>query len=304
MNWTLEQLRTFIIVAELRTMTAAAERLGYTVGAISQQMSALHAAVGQPIFVKSGRTLSLSDSGRVLLAHARVLVDAERRAYAALSGAPTDHDATVSLGVFGSAAVFAIGSTRARLLTTAPNVALRALEIDVERMPQAVMDDEIDIALGLDYADAPIPPQRGLTRTTLHREPFQAVLPPEAADLVDDPVALTAYMNDADWILPPPDSTFGKATRFACASAGVDASVVHTVTDTAVSIALAEAGVGITVVTDLMLILRPTGSPRVPLAGSSTRDIVALARTSALERPSVCAVRDALTHVFASSSSI
>ncbi|WP_345600459.1 LysR family transcriptional regulator, partial [Thermocatellispora tengchongensis] len=36
-NWTLGQLRTLCAVAEAGSMSAAAERMGYTVGAISQQ---------------------------------------------------------------------------------------------------------------------------------------------------------------------------------------------------------------------------------------------------------------------------
>lgn len=283
-------------------MTATAERLGYTVGAISQQMSGLQLAVGQPLFIKSGRYLTLTDAGRVLLAHAKPIVEAERRAQEALSGAPSDHEATVTLGVFGSAAVYSIGPVLARIRAVAPNVVLRAREVDVERMPQAVLDEETDLAIGLDYVQAPIPPQRGLTATVLHREPFQMVLPPDAAPLLADTAALADYVNDADWILPPPDTAYGAAVRFACAAAGIDARAVHTVTDTAVSIALAEAGVGITIATEMMLVLRPTSSPRVELARSSTRDIVVLGRASVLERESVAAVRDALVHVFAAVS--
>ena len=70
-------------------------------------------------------------------------------------------------------------------------------------------------------------------------------------------------------------------------------------TDTAVSIALAEAGLGITLVTPLMLAMRATTAPTAPLPGPSTRDVVALARTSALERPGVVRVRSALVAGFA-----
>ena len=70
-------------------------------------------------------------------------------------------------------------------------------------------------------------------------------------------------------------------------------------TDTAVSIALAEAGLGLTLVTPLMLAMRTTTAPTAPLPGPSTRDVVALARTSALGRPGVQRVRAALLEAFA-----
>lgn len=299
MRWTLDQLRTFLAAADLGTMTAAAERMGYTTGAVSQQMSVLQNGVGRDLFVKSGRSLVLTDSGRILYEHARRILDVERRAAAALSGPASAQEVVVTLGVFGSAAVSAIQPVSELLGRTAPNVDLRAKEVDVERMPLAVLDNEIDIALGLNYSDAPLPPQRGIVSTLLRREPFSMILPPAARAFLNDPPRLLEYANSAAWILPPVDSSFGKAVRFACASAGIEPRVIHTVTDTAVSIAMAESGIGITIATPLMLVLHPTSSPIGPLGSDSSRDIVAIARIAALERESVLAVRDALAAVFA-----
>ena len=45
MRWTLDQLRTLVAVAEHGTMSGAASTLGYTTGAVSQQMAALGRAV-------------------------------------------------------------------------------------------------------------------------------------------------------------------------------------------------------------------------------------------------------------------
>lgn len=298
MKWTLEQLRTFKVVAELGTMTSAAEALGFTPGAVSQQMAALQGGLSRPIFARDGRRVTLTDAGMTLLRHARILLDDERKAAAALSGPQSEQRMVVSVGVFGSAAVSAMQPAIGHLRETAPHVAIQAAEVDVETMPQAVLEGQIDIALGLNYSDAPQPPQRGIVTLKLHQEPFLMVLPPAARALRDDPAALVEYANTSDWILPPVDSFFGKACRFACAKAGIEPRVQHTVTDTAVSIALAESGVGITLATPLMIGLRPTESPIAVLPAESRRFIVAIARSAALERDSVVAVRDALVHAF------
>ena len=79
-SWTLNQLRTFIAVAKAGTMSAAATELGYTVGAISQQMSALQLETGTTLFIKDGRSLVLSDAGHLLLTHALQILDAEQAA--------------------------------------------------------------------------------------------------------------------------------------------------------------------------------------------------------------------------------
>jgi DNA-binding transcriptional LysR family regulator len=172
------------------------------------------------------------------------------------------------------------------------------VEVDVEVMPQAILDYQIDVALGLSYEDAPQPPLRGVVTEILHHEPFVMVLPPEAKELGGDSAVLVEYANATGWVLPPIETYFGRACRFACARAGIEPRIQHTVTDTAVSISLAESGVGITLATPLMLALRPTDSPVVTLPGNSYRSIVAIARSSALEKESVRAVRDALIKAF------
>jgi DNA-binding transcriptional LysR family regulator len=298
MKWTFEQLKTFKVVAELGTMTSAAEALGLTPGAVSQQMAALQAGLPRPIFARAGRRVTLTDAGVTLLRYARVLLEDERKAAIALSGPQSEQGTVVSVGVFGSAAVSAIGPAIEHLRTTSPNVVIQATEVDVEIMPQAILEYQIDIALGLSYLNAPQPPLRGVVTEVLHHEPFLMVLPPEARGIADDRSALVDYANATDWVLPPVETYFGRACRFACAEAGIEPKVQHTVTDTAVSIALAESGVGITLATPLMMGLRPTSSPVATLPGNSHRSIVAIARSSALQKESVSAVRDALIHAF------
>ncbi|WP_461165112.1 LysR family transcriptional regulator [Arthrobacter sp. R4-81] len=298
MKWTFEQLKTFKVVAEVGTMTSAAEALGLTPGAVSQQMAALQAGLPRSLFARDGRRVTLTDAGVTLLRHARVLLEDERKAAIALSGPQSEQRTVVSVGVFGSAAVSAIGPAIEHLRKTSPNVVIQATEVDVEIMPQAILDYQIDIALGLSYQNAPQPPLRGVKVEVLHHEPFLMVLPPEAMDIANDRSALVDYANATDWVLPPVETYFGRACRFACAEAGIEPKVQHTVTDTAVSIALAESGVGITLATPLMMGLRPTDSPVAKLPGNTHRSIVAIARSSALQKESVSAVRDALIHAF------
>lgn len=298
MKWTLDQLRTFVAVAELGTMTAAAAALGYTTGAVSQQMGALGQAIDRVLFVRDGTRLVLSDDGQVLLEQARRVLDADRRAADAVRGPSSPEQIAVRLGVFGSAGAWALPRARTFLAEQAPHISVWTVEVDVEAMPEAVLAGEIDVALGLDYSDAPMPPRRGLSVVRVHQESFRLVVPPGGTPGLDTPAGVRAYASAVDWILPPSTGTYGKAVRFACARAGIAPREQHLVTDTAVSIALAEAGVGTTLATPLMLAMRPTSAATVDLPGESTRDVVALARTSSLERESVALVAAALASAF------
>ena len=74
MAWTLGQLQTFVTVAELGSMTRAADQLGYSVGAVSQHMSALRRTVGSDLVIRRGRSLVLTEAGRTLLPRGTVVL--------------------------------------------------------------------------------------------------------------------------------------------------------------------------------------------------------------------------------------
>jgi DNA-binding transcriptional LysR family regulator len=74
----LAQLATLRTVAETLNFTRAGERLGLTQSAVSQQIKALEAELGEPLFVRVQRGVMLSDAGRLALEYAsRILEEAE-----------------------------------------------------------------------------------------------------------------------------------------------------------------------------------------------------------------------------------
>ena len=81
MNVTLRQMRVFAEVARRLSFVRAAEALHLTPPAVTMQVKELEAAVGLPLFERSGRQVSLTTAGEYLLLHARrmlaVLKDAE-----------------------------------------------------------------------------------------------------------------------------------------------------------------------------------------------------------------------------------
>ncbi len=67
-------LRTFQVVAELKTFTAAARELGRTQSGVSQQIQKLEHDVGAPLLVRKPRMLELTENGEVLLGYARQIL--------------------------------------------------------------------------------------------------------------------------------------------------------------------------------------------------------------------------------------
>lgn len=71
----LSQLRTFRAVAEAQSFTRAAARLNLTQSAVSHQMKALEAELGEPLFVRGRRGAKLSEAGRSVLDRAGHILD-------------------------------------------------------------------------------------------------------------------------------------------------------------------------------------------------------------------------------------
>jgi DNA-binding transcriptional LysR family regulator len=71
----LNQVRLFAKVAELKSVTAAAKSLGKPKSTVSRDLARLEASLGVTLMQRSNRRLTLTDSGRLLLKHARRILD-------------------------------------------------------------------------------------------------------------------------------------------------------------------------------------------------------------------------------------
>lgn len=281
-NWTLGQLRMLAAVAENGSMRGAAEQLGYTVGAISQQMSALQKEAGQALFIRDGRRLVLSDAGRILHRHVLGMLAADLEASAALDGLGSGIDSVVRLGVFGSAAIACAVPALQQLTRTDPQLRVELLEVAPDQALPAVLSGSVDAALALGYSNLPGEDPAKVISRPLIREELAVVSAPGY-----NGTGSLRYDEATEWILPVADSLFGRAARLALAADGITPAAVHTVTDTALALALAAAGMGTTVATASMLALYPGITAVSPLASGASRSINALVRPAMLQRTSV-----------------
>jgi hypothetical protein len=85
-NLDVDFLRTLASAEDLGGMNRAAERVGRSQSAVSQQMRKLEEKVGQRLFRKRGRGLVLTEPGELLLKYARRILALNDEAIAALHG--------------------------------------------------------------------------------------------------------------------------------------------------------------------------------------------------------------------------
>ncbi len=86
----IRQLRAFVAIAEMKTFTAASQRMNVTQAAISMRINQLEQEIGSPLFIRAQRRCVLTHAGELLLERAERILrehDAALAELAELSGA-------------------------------------------------------------------------------------------------------------------------------------------------------------------------------------------------------------------------
>ncbi len=108
MNVTLRQLRIFASVAQLGSLSRAAEALHLTPAAVSMQMRELERQVGLPVLDRSARKVSLTVAGEYVLAYARKVLATLKEAEDLLARFRGLTGGRLAVGILGTAQHFAL----------------------------------------------------------------------------------------------------------------------------------------------------------------------------------------------------
>ncbi|WP_083463569.1 LysR substrate-binding domain-containing protein [Prosthecomicrobium hirschii] len=201
----LRHIRAFLEIADEGSLSAAARARRLTQPALSRSLGELEAMLGQPLFLRQGRGLALTEAGRLFRRHAAAGVEALEAGAAAL--APATAGGRIDVGVLPTVAArlfprvaLRFGALRAGIVLsveTGPNTYLLrrlrdgAIDLMVGRMPEAaemagltfehLYEEEILLCARAGHPLAGLP-----ARDVLRRSPL--ILPPAGA-IIRRPVA-------------------------------------------------------------------------------------------------------------------
>lgn len=289
MELSLHRLRMLRELNRKGTVTAAASALHYTASAVSQQLAQLERDVGARLFERVGRRVQLTDLGKLLAAHAEDILDSVEQATLALEEAQEAATVTLRAGVFATVAAGLLPAALSTLAGRHPGIRLHTKQLPPELTAPAVKDGDVDLAFTLDYADAPMPWDASLLGAQIAVERLHVAAP--AGVLGTGPVPLSD-LAEHPWILAGPRSHFGRAVQAACLRNGFRPNIAHEVDEQATAMAMVAAGMGITLVSDLGLALRPPGMDALPLTTPITRTVSIVYRSTAARRPALQMVID------------
>ena len=260
------RLRLLCDLARLGTIAAVAEAHSYTPSAVSQQLTTLEREAGVPLLERTGRRVTLTPAGAVLVQHAQTVLAALERATAALAAAGTGLSGPLRIGAFPTAVRTLLPAALVALGRAHPKLELMVSELDPAAVPDALRDRRLDVGLIHDYDVVPVRPDRALDAVALLEETvFLAVPAADAAggaDPIADPVG---DARDAAWIVGSPGTLCHTVALRVCRTAGFTPRVRHHADDFATVLALVAAGQGVSLVPQLAAAQPPAGVRLIPL---------------------------------------
>jgi DNA-binding transcriptional LysR family regulator len=145
----LRHLRALRAVAEEGSFVGAADILGFSQAAISQQIAGLERAIGQSLFDRPGgpRPVTLTPAGRLLLRHADAIADRLELAESDLADLATGTAGRLTVGTYQSVSVQLLPELVRELRSVAPDLAISLVEHDLnDTLIEELLDGAIDVS--------------------------------------------------------------------------------------------------------------------------------------------------------------
>ncbi|MFF3516441.1 LysR family transcriptional regulator [Streptomyces sp. NPDC002573] len=239
----LRHLQHFVAVAEDRHFTRAAERLMVSQSGLSASVRALERELQAPLFVRTTRTVTLTEAGRALLVEAeRILaqVRAAREAVAAVQGVLRG---TLSLGTEQCIAGVDVARLLAAFRRRHPDVEIRLRQAGSGALAEEVAAGRLDLAFAVrTQADTD-----QLRSVPLTSEPMTVLCHPSHPLATGGPVTPEDLGGEA-FVDFHPDWGPRRTTDAVFTEAGVQRTVTLEVNDVHSLLELVHEGLGVAVV--------------------------------------------------------
>lgn len=141
----LDQLQTFIAIADSGSFTRAAEEVFRTQSAVSMQMRRLEDRIGKPLFEREGRTNRLTEEGEKLLTYARRMLHLSRETLAAFDDRRLE--GTLRIGTPDDYADRFLPEIMGRFVRSNPRVELTVLCEPTANLVEHIKRGHLDLAL-------------------------------------------------------------------------------------------------------------------------------------------------------------
>jgi LysR family transcriptional regulator, hydrogen peroxide-inducible genes activator len=257
----LQQLRYFCAIADTGSFTRAAQQTHVSQPSLSQQLRKLEDELGARLFDRLGRTVQLTEAGRLFLPNARAVLRDLEAARSDVIERKMSIGGPISIGVIPTIAPYFLPPILATFSRKYPEARVSVAEeitpVLLERLRAVTMDAAI-VALPLqgrshDFQTFP-----------LMVEKLYAVLPKRHALTKRRAVSLEELQDDP-FLLLRDGHCFRETTVAACKRAGLSPKIMFESGQFSSILSMVSAGLGVSIVPAMALEKRP-GCRYVPLS--------------------------------------
>lgn len=195
------QLRYFVAIAEEGSLSAAAQRVNVAQPSLSQHVIALERELDVRLLERSPRGVSLTESGEILLSHARDVIAALERAATAVRQSGSEPQGEVTFGLPSSIAMVLSVPLAETVRIELPKVRLRVIDAMSGFIKSWLEDQSIDLGMLYDLGSV-----RHLSHRQLMTEELHFFSAPDAwpfESRTGSAVTL-AELAEAELVLPSP----------------------------------------------------------------------------------------------------
>ena len=295
-----ESLRLLHLIGTHGSLSAAADELGVTPAAVSQQVARLERELDLSLVVRGPRGARLTPPGAELARHGQRVDEEVHRASAALEGLRGRSRARLRIGAIHAAALHLLPPALTALHHRHPAAEVSVADLlSVDALP-AVEQDRVDVAVMALWDEQPDWPP-GVTGHDLLVDPMMLILPDDHRLVRNQPGARTLALSrlaDEPWVV----ISSGMAARAqfdrAVATAGFTPTIRSETESYDIAQALVGTGYGVAMISRLAH-THLAGTAARQLQPALSRRIVAVARSDSSLTPLVAVVLGLLRDVCA-----
>ena len=151
----LQQLRSFLHIVELGSLSKAAERLHLSQPALSRQIKMLEQEIGESLFQRTGRGLIITEAGQLLERRATAGLAELEKFSADLSARRGNISGSLCLGLPPSSGLILAGPLIERYRSVHPDVKLRVTQLLSGTLQEHLLDGRADLGILYEGATSP-----------------------------------------------------------------------------------------------------------------------------------------------------
>lgn len=237
------RLALLAAVLDSGSMTAAAEQLGYSPSAVSQQLRRLEKEAGQPLLQRQARGVLPTEAGAVLAAHARHVLRRLEAAEADLTELAGLRRGTLAIGTFPTIASSLMPRVVSRFRRQYPDIRLDVRSARYDELIVMLESGRVGISLLWDYAWDRVDPGQ-FSLTPLLDDPTVLVVADDHRLARRRSVTMTE-LADEDWIVRAHDHPVAEVLERSCRAAGFAPRIAFEANDYQEAQAMVSVGVGV-----------------------------------------------------------